>query len=93
MGTPLAICYFLENLNRSIPKFPKEDGKEKYMVDETVIIDKRETAKAVKEGQQQAEDSSMMKTYNEMTPEDQAVVRMMATEDGCESIEEFIQLQ
>jgi hypothetical protein len=35
----------------------------------------------------------MMKTYNEMTPEDQAVVRMMATEDGCESIEEFIQLQ
>jgi hypothetical protein len=48
MGTPLAICYFLENLNRSIPKFPKEDGKEKYMVDETVIIDKRETAKAVK---------------------------------------------
>lgn len=92
-GTPPAVYYWLENINRSIPKFPKKDGKETYLVDESIVTDKRDTALAVKEGRKQSEDSSMMKTFLAMTPEDQAVVKLMAAEDGCESIEEFIQLQ
>lgn len=84
LGVPPRYIYYLENLNRCTPKFKKED-----MIDETQLRDKSMWKHLGKP--EYAPPASMMDAWNEMEPENQAVVRAML-EPG-QTIEEFIQEQ
>jgi len=86
LGVPPRYCYYLENINRNVPVFPPKEE-----IDESVLHDRKAMYKLTKAGMPQRE-SSLFDSYNEMEPENRAVVDLMAKEEGM-SLEEFLQLQ
>lgn len=85
LGMPPRYKYYLENLNRCTPRFKEND-----LIDESKLRDKAMWPKLKQ--MDVAGPPSMMDAFNNMEPENQAVVLEMAREEGMH-IEEFIQLQ
>lgn len=91
LGMPKRTLYHIENINLSIPEFPKEK-----LLDESILEDKAEMqARARGLGLQKnlTQPTSLTQVYDEMPPEDQKVVMEIAKEEGINDIEEFIQMQ
>jgi hypothetical protein len=86
LGVPPRYAYYIENLNRNVPKFQEKDE-----IDETVLRDRKKMHELVRAGMPLNE-TSIYDEYNKMEPENQKVVREMAREEGM-SLDEFLQLQ
>jgi hypothetical protein len=87
MGIPKKTCYDIENLNRCLPKLPKE-----LLLDESAIERRRQEEDDIKYGREDLR-HSMYKSIMEFHRESPDLLRQFMKEDGCTSIQEYLQLQ
>lgn len=88
-NVPKRIQYYLENINRNTPVL-----RDKDLVDESIHRDKDKTYKWLKSETLPDPTSTMLKYVNEFIESNgRELLEMLAAEEGCESVEEYAQLQ
>jgi len=88
-GVPKRVQYYIENINRNTPVL-----RDKDLVDESIHRDKIDTYKWLKSETLPNPQATMLKYVNEFIESNgRELLEMLAAEEGCESVEEYAQLQ
>jgi hypothetical protein len=89
LKVPKRVTYYLMNLAHCLPKLPDE-----HKLDESRITRQEEDRQALREGSPLSTESKMLNSYKEFVQANgQALADQLMKEDGCESPEEWVQLQ
>jgi len=89
LKVPKRVTYYLMNLAHCLPKLPDE-----HKLDESRITRQEEDRQALREGSPLPTGSKMLDSYKEFVQANgQALADQLMKEDGCESPEEWVQLQ
>lgn len=88
-GTPKRIMYYLENINRCTPKLQEVD-----LIDESVHRSRQEEFALLNQGMRPGKGSSTEMEVNKLINKHGMLGAWdLATEEGCESLEEYVHLQ
>lgn len=88
-GTPKRVVYYIENINRNTPKLQDKD-----LTDESIHRDKEKTYKWLKSEMTETPEVTMLQSIQGFIDDNgRDMLEMLAQEEGCESVEEYVQLQ